>query len=51
MKCPHCGLVIWRFWYPVMWENHMMVHEIFDMVSLLSGKKLREEEVKNNAGN
>jgi len=40
MKCPYCGLVIARIFYPIVWENHINIHEILKLLL-----EMREEEV------
>ncbi len=57
MRCPYCGLIIWRTLNPIVWENHIMIHEINqylidfkeERMKLLSS--MSREEVKQNAGN
>jgi hypothetical protein len=45
MKCPICGLYINKMFYPLVWENHMMLHDILGQLILLS-EKLEGEGVK-----
>ena len=32
MKCPYCGLRINSFLNPVLWENHINIHEILKLL-------------------